>query len=155
MSDAKEKAEIILIIIKKILKWIGLTILGVGILFFITYQYSEYQTKQEKKIEDKVSIKAFHPKEGPCEKDYPYQYIVFNDSGKTVEKVSFSVGIRRVGFSSDLNGYTSIDEDKIIPSGEGYGRCFRATKDGDYTKELKESNVEIFIKYKDVTFKEK
>ena len=80
MSEANVKAEAILIVIKKILKWIGFLIVGIGILIFVVYQYEEYEAKKRKAIEDKVLIQAFHPKEGPCSKDFPYQYFIFNDT---------------------------------------------------------------------------
>ena len=154
MSDAKVRAEAILIVIKRILKWLGLSFLCIGLLFFIAYQYEEYRAKERKEIEDKVSIRAFYPKEGPCSKDFPYQYIVFNESGKVVEKVTFTVGIKRSGFSSDINRYTSIDEDKIIPNSGAWSRCFRAEDANQYGRNLTEKDVDIVITYKDVKFKD-
>lgn len=158
MSSANERAEAILIVIKKLFKWlaIGLLIFIGVILSFIFFasKYEDYQTAKKKKIEDKISIKAFHPKEGPCDKDYPYQYEIFNNSGKVVEKVEFNVSIKRIGFSNELNGYTKIEEDKIIPNGEGWGRCFRASANGDYRRNLTDGDVEIEIKYKEITFKD-
>ena len=154
MSESEEKAEAILIVIKRILKWIGIAIISIGTLFFLILQYGEYKTNQRKKIEDKVSIQAFHPKQAPCDINFPYQYFIMNESGRIVEKVSFTVGIKRVGFSSELNQYTSIDEDKIILNNEGYGRCFRAEDKEAYGKYLTDKDVEIVINYKDVTFKE-
>jgi hypothetical protein len=121
----------------------------------LIYQYEEYEDKKRKIIEDKVSIQAFHPKEAPCSKEYPYRYIVFNNSGKVVEKVTFTVAIKRVGFSSELNRYTSIVEDKIIPNDEGYGRCFRAEDVHQYGKYLTEKDVYMEISYKDIKFKNK
>jgi hypothetical protein len=154
MSDAKIRAEAILIVIKKILKWIGLSFVCVGLLIFLAYLYEQYEAKQSKEIEDKVSIRAFHPKEGPCSKDFPYQYVVFNESGRVVEKVTFTVRIKRSGFSSDINRYTSISEDKIIQNEEGWGRCFRAEDANQYGKNLTEKDVDIVIDYKDVKFKD-
>lgn len=152
MNEANIKAEAILIVIKRILKWIGICLLGIGLVVFLAVQYEEYKDKNRKMIEDKVSIQAFHPKEEPCSKDYPYKYIIFNDSGKVVEKVTFTVGIRNVGFSSEINRYTSIVEDKIIPSGGGYGRCFRAEDANNYGKNLTEKDVDIKINYKNIEF---
>ena len=154
MSESNVKAEAILIVIKTILKWIGIAIVGIGILLYLVFQYQEYEGKQRRKIEDKVSIQAFHPKDAPCSKDFPYQYTIFNDSGRTVEKVSFTVGVKRIGFSSDINRYTSIDEDKILLNNEGYGRCFRVEDVNDYGKYLSEKDVNIEVTYKNITFKE-
>lgn len=157
MSSANEKAEVILIVIKKFFKWlaIGLAIIiaAISALLFVGSKYEDYQEEKKKKIEDKVSIKAFYPKEGPCEKEFPYQYIISNESGKVIEKVEFNVSIKKIGFSSELNGYTKIEEDKIIPNGEGWGRCFRASANGNYRKNLTDSDVEIEIKHKEITFK--
>ena len=153
MSEAKVKAEAIFIVIKKILKWLGISLLSIAIVLFLIFKYEEYKRNQEKLIEEKVSVNVFHPKEGPCSKDFPYKYVIVNDSGRTVEKITFTVGIKRTGFSSDLNRYTSIIEDKIISNNEGYERCFRALVEGSFTEYLKESDVNIEIKYKDVTFK--
>ena len=153
MSEANVKAQAILIVIKTILKWIGLSVIGIGILIFLGVQYDEYEYKKRKAIEDKVVVRAFHPKEGSCSKDFPYQYLIINHSGSTVEKVSFTVDIKRKGFSSNINRYTSLDEDKIIPNNESYGRCFRAEDANDYRKNLTEKDVDIEITYKNVTFK--
>lgn len=154
MNEAEVKAKAILIVIKTILNWIGLSILGIGVLIFFAYQYEQYKNKKQNELDDKVSIKAFHPKEGPCDKDYPYQYIIFNESGKTVEKVTFTLDIKRVGFSSNINRYTSLTEDKIIPTTEAYSRCFRADSEKEFGKNLTEKDVDIFVTYKNVDFKE-
>jgi hypothetical protein len=151
MSEAKIKAEAILIVIKTILKWIFLSIIGIGILIFIGFQYSEYETKKSKAIEDKVVIKAFVPNEILCSKDFPYQYSISNYSGKTIEKTTFTVGVKRIGFSSNINRYTSIDEDKIIHNNETYIRCFRA-EDANRNN-LTEKDVHIEITYKNIDFK--
>jgi hypothetical protein len=153
MSEAKIKAEAILIVIKRILKWIGILIAVIAILFFLAFQYEEYERKKKELIEEKVSIKAFHSKAGSCSKDFPYQYFILNESGKTVEKVTFTIAIKRVGFSSEINRYTSLEEDKIILNNESYGRCFRALVAGSFTEYLNESDVNIEIKYKSVRFK--
>jgi hypothetical protein len=154
MSEANVKAQAILIVIKTILKWIGLSVIGIGILIFVGVQYDEYQTRKKKAFEDKVVIRALHPQEGPCSKDFPYYYYIINDSGKTIEKVTFTVAIKRIGFSSNINRYTSLDEDKIIPKNESYGRCFRAEDANDYRKNLTEKDVDIEITYRNIKFKE-
>lgn len=154
MSEANVKAEAILIVIKKIVKWICLSIVGIGIIIFGGLQYEEYEVNKRRAIEDKVLIQAFHPKDQPCSKDFPYQYTIVNNSGKTINKVSFEVEIKRLGFSSDINRYLSLFEDKIISHNESYGRCFRAEDIINYGKDLTEKNVIIEIKNKSIIFQE-
>ena len=140
--------------LNSIIKWIAVSLACIGIFIFIFYLYKEYEHKQRKKLEDKVIIKAFHPKDEPCSKDYPYTYTILNQSGKTIEKVNFTVSIKRLGFSSSINRYTSIEEDKIITNNDGYARCFRAEDANKYGKDLTEKDVEIEVTFKNITFKE-
>lgn len=154
MQNSKETAEAILIVIKKILKWILLVAVSIGAIIGVVVSYANYKSNQDYKIkkdrEDKISITA-DSREVDCQAGYPYFYGIVNKSDKTVSSVTFSVELRRKGFSNSLNSYTSIDEDKILKPGEGYGRCFRATSK-DYTGEVKEKEVDIVITYKNVTF---
>ena len=157
MTTPSERAEAILIVIKRVLKWILISVfvvavLGISIISFLDYQSSR-DYKKRKEQEDKVEIVANYGK-SDCEAGYPYFYGVVNNSDKEIKNVRFSVEIRKKGFSSALNSYTSIDEDKILKPGEGYGRCFRATKK-DYSGELKEKDVDIVVTYKDVTYTNK
>ena len=157
MSNANETAEAVLIVIKRIFKWIVIALIVVSLcigLFAWLLDYistREYRKKQEQ--ENKVSIVASSNNEN-CTSAYPYFYGIVNGSEKTVNKVSFTVEIRKKGFSSVLNSYTSIDEDKILKPSEGYGRCFRATKK-DYDGDVKDKDVDIIVTYKDITFQEK
>jgi hypothetical protein len=157
MADANQTAEAVLIVIKRIFKWIVIALIVVsvciGIVALILDYTSTIESRKKQEQDNKVSIVASRNDE-QCTSSYPYFYGIVNGSEKTVNNVKFSVEIRRKGFSSALNSYTSIDEDKILKPGEGYGRCFRATKK-DYDGDVKDKDVDIIVTYKDVTFQEK
>lgn len=157
MADANQTAEAILIVIKRIFKWIVIALIVVsvciGLVAWVLDYTSTREHRKKQEQDNKVSIVASRNDE-QCTSAYPYFYGIVNGSEKTVNNVKFSVEIRRKGFSSVLNSYTSIDEDKILKPGEGYGRCFRATKK-DYDGDVKDKDVDIIVTYKDVTFQDK
>jgi len=155
MATDNETAEAIWIVIKRLFKWgliffVGLVALFVLIVILVDY-FQDRESKAKRAIEDLVKVSAAYERLR-CDKDYPYLYFVKNEGPRTVERVRFTVEIRRRGYSSALNGYTAITEDKILKPGEGFERCFRAVKDGEFDKFVKETDVDIVIKSKDVTF---
>jgi hypothetical protein len=156
MTTKNETAEAILIVIRKIIKWILFAALCLATAVAALIYYKHYKDEEDRKVkkirEDKVLIMT-HDVGIECKPSHPYAYAVINNSDWEVKKVDFSVEIRRRGFSSPLNSYTSIDEDKILKPGEGYARCFRA-QSKDYRGQLTEKDVEIIITYKSVTFAE-
>jgi hypothetical protein len=165
MNTPKETAEVILIVIKRIIKWILITGVLVGIGVTVIFEISEWYSYQtygkyeeqkniaEEKSKKKVVVDAFYPKKGECLKDYPYEYIIFNESEKTIEKVQFTVEIRKKGFSNVINSYTYIDNYKILKPKEGWGGCFRA-QGLDYKVDVTDKDVDVVVKDKYVTFVE-
>jgi hypothetical protein len=151
------KVEAILTVIKKLLKWILLILLAIVILFGAFFYYLDYKDKEErvkrKKLEDKVSISVYYSGK-TCSPGYPYFYGIVNNGDLVVNQVTFTVELRRKGFSRILNSYTSLTEDKILKPGEGYGRCFRASRDG-VGGDLTETDVDISVVYKNVIFESK
>jgi hypothetical protein len=155
MNTPKETAEVIFIVIKRIIKWVLIAsislVLGVVVIIKISELY-DYQT--EGKYQEQVIIKANYPERGECTKDYPYEYIILNESEKTIEKVHFNVGIRKKGFSNEINEYTSIDEYKIIKPNEGWGSCFRV-RSKDFKSYISDKDVDVVVTYRNVTFLDK
>ncbi len=155
MSQTNEKAEAILIVIKRILKWIAITVAVIAGAITIFVQYSDWSYEKREKArferEAKVVVTAGYPDGKDCQEGFPYFYGVVNNTNQTVKKVTFQVEIKKKGFSKTLNSRTEIEEDKILKPTEGYGRCFRATTE-DYTTPLKEKDVEIVITRKSVEF---
>ena len=150
MTTPKETAEIILIVIKRIIKWILITVVLLGIGVTVIFEISEWYKEKSTK---KVVVDAFYPKKGECFKDYPYEYIIFNESEKTIEKVKFTVEIRKKGFSNVINSYTYIDNYKILKPKEGWSECFRA-QGLDYKVDVTDKDVDVVVKDKYVTFVE-
>lgn len=154
MKKQNNLPEKMLIAAKKIFKKILIaasSIIIITILIFVYLDYKQGKERDKKRsLESKVEVIAWY-KEPGCDVGFPYFYGVVNKSDKTVTKVNFTVEIRKKGFSSALNSYTNLDEDKILNPGEGYGRCFRA-QNKNYNGDVKEKDVEIIVKYKDVTF---
>jgi len=165
MSSASEKAEVILIVIKRIIKWISITAMIVaGIILIVIihgdYQYNrdrelslEYE-REKQELEDNVVISAMHAAGMGCQKDYPYFYSVKNNTNKTVRMVEFKVDLMRKGFSKILNETTELEEDKILKPGESYGRCFRVISNEDYVTPVTERFVDIAISGKRIEFSE-
>ena len=156
MKTPNETAEAILIVIKRIMKWMLIALLAIGLLVGAFVGYTDYESSKEykKKIEqeEKVTIWADYQK-SDCAVGYPYFYVVENNSDKEVSKVKFTVQVRKKGFSNPLNSYTSLEEDKILKPKENFIRCFRA-QNKDYNGDVKEKDVDIVVTYKDVTFSE-
>lgn len=150
-------AETILIVLRKLLKWGLIVILVVAFLLGAFIFYLDYKEKKDrekrKKLEDKVTISAYYSGKD-CAPGYPYFYGVVNNGELSVEKVIFTVEIRRRGFSGVLNSNTRVTEDKILKPGEGYGRCFRAGRE-DYRGDVTEKDVDISVSSKEVRFLEK
>lgn len=165
MSSASEKAEVILIVIKRIIKWILITAMIIaGIILIVIihgdYRYNrdmdlrlEYE-REKQELEGNVVINAMHAAGMGCQKDYPYFYSVKNNTNKTVRMVKFKVDLMRKGFSKPLNEITELEEDKILKPGESYGRCFRVISNEDYVTPVTERFVDITVSGKRIEFSE-
>lgn len=155
MAKENETAEAIWIVIKRLLKWGLIFLVGLiallGLIFSLLFYLQDRQSRERRASQDLVKVSAAYDKVN-CDKDYPYLYWVKNESQRTVEKVDFTVQIRRRGYSSALNRYTSLTEDKILRPGDEIGGCFRAVKDGEFDKLVTETDVDIVIDFKIVTF---
>ena len=149
MSSPNETAEAILIVIKKLLikifKWIFIvTLLAVVVLFFGTKVEALWEWHTNGKHAEKVTIKFVTFENGKeCDKEFPYMYVITNESSKVVEETNFNVEIRRVGYSNVINTPTNIVDSKILKPNEISAMCFRATTT-DYKSEV--------IRDKEVTY---
>lgn len=123
--SAQETAEAIIIVIKRLAKWLlflllGLVILGVGFWGIDTvinyYKYDRHK--------DKVVVRAeFNNKE--CNtSEYPLYVFIGNSSEKKVMSVNFDISVNRVGRSTKLNSYDDYDSDAILKPNIGISNCY-------------------------------
>ena len=156
--SSKETAEAILIVIKKILmktlKWVFIITLFSVVLLFVGTKIEElWEWQKYGKHAEKVTIKfvtLLDDKE--CSKDYPYMYVITNESSKVVKETRFSVEIRRVGYSNVINSHTDITDSKILKPTEISTSCFRATTTGYKSEVIREKDVDYSVDYKRVQF---
>ena len=153
MSSANETAEAILIVIKRLLKWILLSGVAIGVVIYLLVQIVEYwEWYTTGRHKEKVEIDFHVAKLNDCDKEYPYLYIVRNNSDKTIDETEFTVEIRSKGYSSALNSFTSITESKILKPNEATAGCFRAARK-DNNGDVIEKEVDFDVTYKGVKFK--
>ena len=154
MGLPNETAEAILIVLKKILKWIFFgTLLLVAVLFIGTKIETQWEWHTYGKYEEQVTIKfVTFLEDKECSKDFPYMYVITNESSKVVEETNFSVEIRKVGYSNVINSHTDITDNKILKPAETSMSCFRTTTT-DYKSELiRDKAVTYTVGYKTVKF---
>jgi hypothetical protein len=153
MSSANETAEAILIVIKRLLKWILLSGVAIGVVIYLLVQIVEYwEWYTTGRHKEQVEIDFHVAKLNDCDKEYPYLYIVRNNSDKTIDETEFTVEIRNKGYSSALNSYTSITESKILKQNEATAGCFKAERK-DNNGYVLEKEVDFDVTYKGVKFK--
>jgi len=97
MGSPNQTAEAILIVLKKILKWIVLgTLLFVAVLFIGTKVEALWEWQTNGKYAEKVTIKfVTFLEDKECSKDFPYMYVITNESSKVVCPTSACV--RQIG----------------------------------------------------------
>jgi hypothetical protein len=133
--SANEKAEAILIVIKKILKWIGLGIaalIAIGVLLYAWSEFDDWYSVDRHK--SKVKVVAFFDDKN-CSKQYPLFIGIVNNSSKIIQSVSVSVKVTNKGFSKRLNYDSSYPSDKILAPSESWGYCWTVLDDNyDWAK---------------------
>jgi hypothetical protein len=146
--SANEKAEAILIVIKKILKWIGIGIAALIAISLLLYAWSEFDDWYSvDRHKEKVKVNAFFDPKN-CGKEFPAFVAVVNNSTKTIESISFYLKVTKKGFSKQLNYSSSMEYDKILPPGEGWAQCWRIQDDNyDWAKRktLDGNDMEIAV----------
>ena len=124
MSSPQDVAEVILIVIKRLFKWL---LLGIDCIFVLSgvtigvwqgYEYY-YVSLPESKIELSAS-----PAPGVCPKEFPILVTITNQSSKTLNKVSFVFSAKLPNRSSNHASYKYYSSDKITKPGDSHGACY-------------------------------
>lgn len=121
--SANKTAEAILIVIKRISKWILILILllfSIGLLIYCLAAFYDWYSIDRHRL--KVEAFASFDSE-KCTKESPLFIGVVNNSKKTVDKVTIYVKVTKAGHSTQLNYDTSYSIDRILAPSEGWGGC--------------------------------
>lgn len=155
--SANEKAEVVIVVIKKMLRWIavGITaIFSIGLIIYGYFSFDNWYSFERHK--EKVYI-AVSFDETVCTKDFPLVIKITNNSSKTISKVSIDVDVTRTGYSRNINGYQYLDSDKIIKPREDWQSCWRVeSKEGTFLKPiyLDGKNMTVKVSYYNPTFED-
>jgi len=154
--SANEKAEAILIVIKRLLKWFAFGVGGLIALCIVIYAISEvsdWYSKDRHKAKVKVGA-SFNPEK--CDAAHPIYVGIVNDSTKTITNFSIYLKITRDGYSKILNkSYEPLNSDFIVKPGVGAQSCWGVYSD-DYNnpKLLDGKNMQVEVDHFYVTFKD-
>lgn len=119
----QEKAESVLIIIKKLFKWAVVGTLVVVLLFGLLLGYlsvQEWFTTDRHKNKIKVELTFNAP---DCDKQMPMKVAIQNNSSKTLTNISIYFKVTKKGHSTKLNNYGDFESDKILAPKEYINYC--------------------------------
>ena len=125
MAEPNEIAEAVLIVIKRLAKWLAIGCLGLialgGIIAGGVYGY-DYVTKDYpiSKIDMQVSIDS----EVCSDPNWPLKVLIGNRSNNTIRRVNFKIEVRMRGRSTDLAKYHTYSSDKVLLHDEGWFQCW-------------------------------
>lgn len=150
--SAQENAEAILIVIKRLAKWILIGIVIITLLGGVIYLWNELSYwYQVGRYVSKVSVNVKFDKAVCPEKEYPLSIFVMNDSIKTIEHISVDVKVTNLGYSNKINNYSSFDSDKLIKPNEGVRMCWSVSST-KYSETLDGENMDVVLEDFDVNF---
>ncbi|MGE3986726.1 hypothetical protein [Pseudorhodoplanes sp.] len=135
-------------------KWLFYVVAAIVAIFFaiigLTYCYQWYSHDRH---EAKVAFSIFASKSSICKDDkHPIFVGIVNNSGRTIESVSFTLKANRPDRSSNLVRYHSYSDDKIIKPTEGFGNCWAVPELTETVADPRE--LEWGTLYKSVNFRD-
>ena len=152
--SSNEKAEAVIIILKRIFKWLLIGVISLIALIYIASKVSDLiDWYSEGRHKAKVSVIAKFDKKLCAKKEHPLFIGVINNSTKTIIKTTVYVKVTKIGYSSQLNNSASFNEDKIIEPNDGWGNCWSVIAQ-DYRTNLNGDDMDVAIDFFNVTFKE-
>jgi hypothetical protein len=153
--SAKETAEAILIVIKRILKWILYAILMLSVIWGALWALSElYDWYTHDRYLKKIQVAAAFDKNA-CSAEFPLLLQIENGSSKTVTSVNIYLEVTNEGRSTILNkDYQSFDSDMILKTSEAASSCWKISgKDSPY-KSLSGDGMKVKVSRYYVTFED-
>lgn len=151
--SAQENAEAILIVIKRLLKWIGIAIAVVVLFFCAALVYEKFDRWfSVERFKKDVAVTVKFDTSLCDKKQFPLFIGVFNNSSKTIESTSVYVKVTKKGYSQKLNEYSSFKDDKILKPKEGISNCW-AVEGSSYKSFLDGVDMDAELDSYYVTFK--
>jgi hypothetical protein len=151
--SSNEKAEAVIIILKRILKWVLITVISVIALIYIAAKVGDLiDWYTEGRHKDKVSVITKFDKKLCEKKEHPLFIGIINNSTKTIVKTTVYVKVTKNGYSSQLNNSSAYYEDKIINANDGWGNCWSIIAQ-DYRTNLNGEGMDVVVDFFNVTFK--
>jgi hypothetical protein len=151
--SAKETAEAILIVIKRIAKWIAFLILGLCLIWGCVAVYMSVANYfGYERFKKKVDLIVRFDKKQCSDPNFPLFVLIGNQSDKKILKVNFDIFVTKKGYSSKLNNYQSYDSDKIIKKNEGFSSCYTVKADGYDGTSLNGEDMDVKVTDYTVTF---
>ncbi len=151
--SANETAEAILIVIKRIAKWIAFLILGICLISgcVAAYVWADNYFGYER-FKKKVDLIVRFDKKECNDPNFPLFVLIGNKSDKKILKVNFDIFVTKKGYSSKLNNYESYDSDKIIKKNEGFSSCYSVMAEGYNSPPLNGEDMDVRVTDYTVTF---
>lgn len=155
MSDANETAEAILIVIKRLAKWITLGVLGIILLLgfaFGVFEGHKYVTNTLPKSQIDIIITT---KEEGCTDEYPIKVAVFNGSSKTVKSIDITLSAMKPGHSTNYARWNAeATYDRVLSHGQSWQACWRSMLSEDAPSDLKPADYVWGVDYYSVVFED-
>ena len=150
MADAVEAFRQI---IRLIFKWIFIAAgVLVGLAMLVAAAVYGYNWYTYDRHEQNVQFLITTDRKECRDDKYPIHIIIGNSSGRTLERVTFSLSAQQPDRSSDLAEYNSYEDDHISPPKKGYGGCWSAPKLKDPVADAR--TLQWSIKYKRLNFRD-
>ena len=119
----QEKAETVLIIIRKLIKWAFWVGIGLILIFGLIVGYqvaNDWFTNTRHK--NKIQVQASFDSE-ECGKLFGLKVEIKNKSSKTLEHLEVYFKVTKKGYSTQLNSWDSFTSDKILKPNEEVILC--------------------------------
>lgn len=151
--SAQENAEAIILVIKRLAKWLIIFVASLVLLSISIYAYlalEQYYTYDKHK--ELVNVHASFDEE-KCTLDFPLLIRIENNSTKKVMNVDVSVTVTKVGRSTKLNNYHNFESDVILEPSKSAAFCYAVYDDSFSNPQiLNGDGMDVKVSYYSVVF---